>query len=367
MKILKFVVEGYRSIASLTWKPGDLTVVRGPRAAELQRAAGLFSALAQGWSAFAEAMTEERATEADFWHPAAVEIKLFALCAPQRNAELEYGHEVIVERLDAKPHWLIGYERATLSNDFKIVDVLERMGDRVEYVPARKKLPGSPVLAKAKPEVSRLAHDMSTLSAMPGFRRDARVTPHIDAIASWRLPRGRADFGRGAPARNPSVPFGFHGALAHDGSNVVNLLANVTDWHDTRRAFDRFARDLVPGYDTLSFPRASNGEARMELRTRDGRSTPHHELPENTLRSLALYGSLLSPEPPALLWLDDPTDALDPWAAANLAELCLEAARRAQVVVSNPSPELSRRLAEVSRNPGKTRGGAPLKVLSTEV
>ncbi|MFO0645090.1 MAG: AAA family ATPase [Polyangiales bacterium] len=367
MKILKFVVEGYRSIGAVTWKPGDLTVVRGARAAELQRALALFSALARGWSSFSEAMTEERATEADFWHPEAIEMKLFALCAPQRNAELEYGHEVIVERLDARPHWLIGYERATLSNDFKIVDVLERMGDRVEYVPPRKKLPGSPVLAKAKPEVTRLAHDMSTLSAMPGFRRDPRVTPHIDAIASWKLPRGSADFGPGAPARAPSVPFGFHGALAHDGRNVVNLLANVTDWHDTRRAFDRFARDLVPGYDGLTFPRASNGEARMELRTRDGASTAHHDLPEGTLRALALYGSLLSPEPPTLLWLDAPTASLDPWAAANVAELCLEASRRTQVVVSNPSPELSRRLTEVSRHPGKTRGGAPLKVLTTEL
>ncbi len=367
MKILKFVVEGYRSIGSVTWKPGDLTVVRGPRASELRRAVALFSCLARGWNAFSEAMAEERATEADFWHPEAIEVKLFALCAPHPDAELDYGHEVIVERVDSRPHWLIGYERATLSNDFDVVDVLERMGTRVEYTHARKKIPGSPVLAKAKSEVTNLAYDMATLSAMAGFVRDPRVAPHADAIASWRLPQGRADFGPGAPARRPSVPFGFHGSLHDDGSNLVNLLANVTDWHDTRRAFDRFARDVVPGYDGLAFPRTPEGEARMELRTRDGRSTPHHDLPEGALRALALYGSLLSPEPPALLWLDAPTDALDPWAAPNLAELCLEAARRAQVVISNPSPELSRRLDEVSRRPGHTRRGAALKVVSTEV
>lgn len=367
MKILKFVVEGYRSLASFTWTPADLNVVRGARTSELQRALWLFSNLARGWGTFADAMAAERADEADFWHPDAIEVRMFALCAPRPDAELDYGHEVIVERVEAKTPWLVGYERATLSDAFDVIDVLERMGDRVEYTPPRKKLPGMPSLAKAKTEISRVANDMTTFSSVANFRRDARVGDHIEAIASWQLPRARPGFGEGAPARRPTVPMGFHGALDDDGGNLVNLLSNVRDWHDTRRRFDRYAREVVPGYDDLVFVDADGGEVAMELRTRDGRRTPHHALPEGVLRSLAVYGALLSPEPPTLLWLDDPTPEMDPWAAANVAELALEAARRTQVVIANPSPDLARRLDEVSRLPGETRRGTNLTVGAAEV
>jgi predicted ATPase len=367
VKMLKFVVEGYRSLKSVTWEVGDLAVVRGPGASELQRAAWLFSNLARGWSTFADAMAEERATEAAFWHPEAIEVRMFALCAPHPEAELEYGHEVIVERVDSKPWWLIGYERATLSNDFELVDVLERMGDRVEYTPPRKKLPGMPVLARAKSEVSRVACDIGTFTGTSGFRRDKRVLPHAEAIARWWLPTARPDFGPEAPVRRRAVPMGFHGALDDDASNLVNLLANVTDWHDAGRAFDRFAREAVAGYDRLAFPKHGDGEVGMELHTRDGRRVAHHELPGGVLRTLAVYATLLSPEPPPLLWLDAPTDAMDPWAAAAVAELALDAARRTQVVVSNPSASLARRLAEVARHPGETLRGGPLKLNTKEV
>ncbi len=367
MKVLKFVVEGYRSLESVTWTPGDLAVVHGPGAAELQRAVWLYSCLARGWSSFADAMTEERATEAAFRHPKAVEVRLFALCAPHPDAEHEYGHEVIVERVDANPWWLVGYECVSLTNDFDRVDVLERMGDRVEYTPARKKLPGTPVLARARSEVSRVACDIGAFEVVSSFRRDPRVSPHADAIGDWRVPPARPRFGADAPVRRPAVPAGFHRSLDDDGGNLVNVLANVHDWHATRRVFDRVARDVVPGYDGLRFVRSPDGDMSMDLCLRDGRSIAHHALPEGVLRTLAVYATLLSPEVPSMLWLDDPTLAMDPWAAALVADLCIEAARRTQVVVSNPSPALFRRLSEVTRFPGERLRGTPLRATFTEV
>ncbi len=366
MKILKFVVEGYRSLESVEWRPGDLNVVHGPGASELQRATRLFSRLAQGWSDFADAMADEGATEAAFWHPEAIEVRMFALCAPHPDAELEFGHEVIVERLDARPWWVIGYERTTLSNDFELVDVLERMGDRIEYTPPRKRVPGMPVLQRAKSEVTRAAGDMASFNTVSTFRNDPRVAPHADAIERWSLHR-EVPVGEGSPARAAAVPFGFHGSLATDAGNLVNLLLDVCDFHDTRRALDRALRDVIAGYDELRFPRTEEGDVGMELRTRDGRRTPHTELSDATLRTLAVYGMLLSPEPPSLLWLDDPAGALEPWAAAPLAELALEAARRTQVVLSNPSPSLARRIGELARSPGETRRGGALTVKTFEV
>ncbi len=360
MRVKRFEVEGYRALDRVAWEPGDLSVVTGPRALELQRAVALYARTAQGWFALGRAMADERAGEADFWHPSAIEVRMLARFAPAPYEELDYAHEVIVERVDGAPGWLVGYERAQLVSDFEQHEVLERIGDRVEYIYPRKKVPGTPILQRAKTEVSRIANDITSLGAVSAFRGDPRVVPFADAVARWTLRRGAAP--RDDDPHAPTVPFGFHGALRDDGSNLVNLMVNVYDVAEARRALDAHLRAALVGYDGLRFPRGAAGEVSMELLTRDGRATASSELSRGALRTLGLYGSLLSPQLPPLLWLDDPTGALDAGAEPAVATLAVEAARRAQIVISNPSPALEKRLAEATRRPLRTARGSTLAV-----
>lgn len=100
----------------------------------------------------------------------------------------------------------------------------------------------------------------------------------------------------------------------------------------------------------------------MALVTRDGGSTPAPELPEALLRTMALLGALASPEPPAVLWWHEADAGVLPWAIPAVAELALDAARRFQVVLSNPSAALEGRIRELARAPGRTARGESLAV-----
>lgn len=366
MRLTKFVVEGYRGFESFTVRPGDLTVVTGDGAGDLAGAARLFARLTQGWSAIGDEMAAQGATEAAFWLPGAVEMKLFGLFeAGDDDHDLGFGHEAILERLDGAPWWCIGYERSTRSNDFEVVDLLERIGDRVEYHPPRRRLPGSPVTVPARSLVSRIAGDMSVFNTVSAYRKDPRVATAAERIEGWSF-LGAIDAGEGAPMRTTKAMPGFHGRLAPDGHNLVNVLCNVWDVPATRRSFAAAAREVILGFDALRFPLGDDGALGMELRTRDGRGTSYEALPAGVLRTLALYGALLSPEAPPLVWLDDPTGELDAWAAAPVADLVLELSRRTQVVVSRPSSALEARLTAPGRHPSQTVRYSPWRLARVE-
>ena len=329
MKIKRFVVEGYRSLKSVDWSPGPLNVVTGSGTGDLLRAMRLFSRTTQGWSAFSDEMREEGATEKDFWHPEAIEARWFALLAPSPDGDLDFGHELIVERLDGPPWWCVGYERVTLSDDFDTHDLLERMGDRVEHFPPRKKQAGTGFSVPSKSNVQRVASDMVAYAAMRAFAEDKRVQEHAGAVASWSFHRPWA-----ARPAVPAVTFGFHGVLHEDGGNLTNLLLNLHDWYEPRARFERAMRGVIPGFDRLAFPESPDGKLSAAVALRDGASLPVPELPGPLLRALALSAAAASPEPPTLLWVHAPGEGLAPHALPVLMELLGEAAGRTQVVVS---------------------------------
>lgn len=341
MRIRECVIEGYRGLKAVTWTPDALSLVEGDGALDLHRGLQLLSRASQGWSTFAEAMQAEGATEAAFWHPEAIEARWVVRVAPHEEAEMDFSYELIAERLEATPWWVVGYERADLVTDFEHTPLLERIGDRVEYFPPRKKVQGTPVTVPARSEVQRIAGDMAALGTHLTFRKDARVEAHAVSIGCWSFHRGAW-----AELRRERFAFGFAGLLYEDGSNLGNLLVNVFDVAETRRRFETAFRAVVPGFDTLRFPAVSDGEFAVRLVTRDGVQHPMEALPEATLRALALFGMLLSPEPPAVLWLHDAARGLDSWAVPALAGLVVEASRRFQVVLSAPGGHLERCLRD---------------------
>ena len=70
------------------------------------------------------------------------------------------------------------------------------------------------------------------------------------------------------------------------------------------------------------------------------------ELSDGTLRFLALAAALLSPQPPALLVLNEPETSLHPDMLPAVAELISQAVSRIQMVVVTHSTELATRLAD---------------------
>lgn len=339
MKIERCVVEGYRSIKALDWAPGPLNVVRGDAAHDLLRALRLFSRTAQGWSAFADEMREEGATEAAFWHPEAIEARWFVKLAPAPGESLGYGHEMIVERLEALPWWCVGYERATLSDDFDTHDLLERMGDRVEHHPPRRTAPGTSFTLPTKANVQHLASDMTAFGAMRSFREDKRALGPAEAIASWSFQRPWA----APPAPGPGVTFGFHGVLYEDGANLTNLLLNIVDWYEPRARFERAMRHVIPGFDSVAFPEGPDGKLSAHVTLRDRGALPALELPPPLLRALSLGAAAASPEPPTLLWVHAPQEGAADHGLPVLMELLGEATARTQVVLSGldePSPAI---------------------------
>ena len=347
MKLRRIEIEHVRSLRAFAWSPGDFNLVEGDGAHDLLRALALFAASAQGWSRFSELMSAEPRPDPELLRDGSIETTWKVTLAPDPDGQHEFLSELVVERFHGEPGWEVVFERIARFDDFDDIELLGRRGGRCEFTlspPKRGFSSGSN--APKKKESARVAGDMTALGALPKFRADPRVSAHADAIADWALYQD-FDVTHGAPARKPSVERWFHGRLAEDGCNLINVLYNIHDWYAARDTFARALRSVIPGFDRWIFPPVGEMEVGLALRTRDGVTTSLSELPDPVLRAVLVFAALASPEPPQVTWLDSPEKSLPAWSIPALAELAREAAGKTQVVISGASPALGRRLREL--------------------
>ena len=146
------------------------------------------------------------------------------------------------------------------------------------------------------------------------------------------------EFGRYTALRRPQPADLPEGLLLPDARNLALVLNQVE--HREPNRLDDLLRRFFPRYERMS-TRISGGTVQLYLHEPGFSSPiPATRLSDGTLRFIALLVTLLSPEPPPLVCIEEPELGLHPDAVSLLADLMVEASERMQLVVSTHSDAL---------------------------
>ena len=161
-----------------------------------------------------------------------------------------------------------------------------------------------------------------------------------DRLRDWRFYDGfRVD--RDAPARRRQVGTRTP-VLSNDGNDLAAAVQTILE-----AGFDDLPRAISDAFDGAEISvSADGGLFELQLHQR-GMLRPLHsaELSDGTLRFLLWGAALLTPQPPALMVLNEPETSLHPDLVGPLADMIAAAARKTQVVVVTHSARLRERLA----------------------
>lgn len=131
----------------------------------------------------------------------------------------------------------------------------------------------------------------------------------------------------------------------HDASNIAPFLLNLTE--DEPGSYELIrdtVRLIAPFFDDFLLrpqKKGSDEQVRLEWQQK-GSDFPFqpNQLSDGTMRFICLATTLLQPEPPATVVIDEPELGLHPYAISMLADLLKSASERTQVIISTQSPTL---------------------------
>ncbi len=353
VKLRRLDIGDFRGIERFSWAPGDLTVLTGPNADAVCATALHYSNTARGWGAFAEGFAEEPPHPKARFVEGFAETRWYACLTPQEGESLDFGYELMLERIEENNGWAIVYERFTQQDDFDLTELLERQGSRVVFTPS----PKGPVRAGMKPpkeEVTRVADDMSALGALPIFYNDKRIQPYAEYFEGWCWHRRIDPSAAGAPRRFEAVK-AYHDRLTADGRNLVNTLYSLWGIEQVKTPVLAGLRVLDATVEDLGFPAEPDGSRMsLTLKHEGGRVTELAAMTDATvawlLRGAMLCGVWLAP----LLIIDAVEEGLPTELTGPLAAMLHGAAKRTQVVLTGVSEALDAALTEAFVGDGPT-------------
>ena len=150
-------------------------------------------------------------------------------------------------------------------------------------------------------------------------------------------------FGVGAHTRQAQSAGLAGDVLAESTDNLANVIAGfpasrreqVT--HYLRRFYDRVVGISTPVRD---------GKVSLVIEEIHGGEMPASRLSDGTLRYLSLLATLLNPDPPPLIGVEEPELGLHPDIIPDIARLMIEASERTQLVITTHSPVFVDELTE---------------------
>ena len=145
-------------------------------------------------------------------------------------------------------------------------------------------------------------------------------------------------FGRYGKLRQPQRADLPEQWLLPDSSNLALVLNQIE--HKSGPIFNEHLKHFFPRFERMSTS-ISGGTVQFYLHESGFREPiPATRLSDGTIRFIALLATLLAPEPPSLVCIEEPELGLHPDAVALLADLLVEASQRMQLVVTTHSDAL---------------------------
>jgi predicted ATPase len=338
MKILELKVEGFRSLKSATWKPGDLNVVIGPNAggkSNLLQLLEMIAASARG--ELAKFVNKQGGMQPLVWDGQAENISFVVnLSTPiSSNDKSKYEYKLDMWHLGSGSGYSIVNEY--LNKDGDNQPLVERSKQKVHVKGVKDDLH----LRLLTPE--SIDDEESLLSFIKGL-----IVPNEEAntirnnMLSWSI---YSEFNtcRDAPVRQPSVTSYAKGVgVDSDGRNFAAVLHTLYEKDRNFKKEINLAMQAAFGeeFEEICFPPAFDGRSQFAIRWRSLETEQSAaKLSDGTLRFLYLLTILAHPEPPALIAIDEPETGLHPSMMSIIAEYAIEAARKTQVIITTHSPE----------------------------
>jgi len=279
MLIKELQIEGFRSLRSVTWKPGRLNVLIGPNGggkSNLLRALELIRASATG--SLSDAVIRMGGMAPLVWDGEARIIKFVLDLSDEVSPRGRSRYEVVLTRLGNTG----GFE-----------------------------------------QLPRKAH-----SFRKGFR-DWSI--HNDMRVDQEAELRRATVTRSERR------------VAEDGQNLISVLHTLYENDGEFENFidNAMAAAFPNDYAKLSFPPAEHGRTEMRIRRKHRKSSDSPaDLSDGTLRFLLLLAVLGNPAPAPFIAIDEPETGLHPRMLSIIAEVAANAAMKTQVLLTTHAPQL---------------------------
>jgi len=344
MKIIKLEVEGFRSLRSQTWCPGDLNVLIGPNASgksNVLRVLETLSTAAQG--ELGRYIQQEGGMEPIVWDGQADRIRLRAKMTPippyKDVVKDALTYDLTLARLGKSSAYRM--DKEVLGNFYKV-----ETGEMQDPFKLLERDPHHAVVysmdsQRFEAPPASVPEDEALLSAAAGpFTANRFVADFQKELAGWKIYQGFHTH-REAPVRAPQVTRA-DTQVSADGQNLVSVLHSLytgnREFEDEINTAMRAA--FGEDFEKLVFPPAADQRIQMRIRWRSlKREQSAADLSDGTLRFLFLLAVLANPSPPPLIAIDEPETGLHPSMFPIVAEYARDAANKAQVILTTHSPE----------------------------
>lgn len=344
MKIIKLEVEGYRSLKSQTWCPGDLNVVIGPNASgksNLLRVLEMLNAVAKG--GLGRYVQYEGGMEPLVWDSAAKGIRVRAKMTPippyTDPVKDDLTYEIKLARLGKSSSYRIDHE---LLGNFSKVET----GEMKEPFKLLERDPHHAVVysmdsQRFEAPAEAVPQEEALLAVAGGpFAANKFVDEFQKELASWRIHQEFQTNGQ-ARIRSPQVARA-ETQVSADGQNLIAVLHTLyTGSRHFKKEVNKAMRAAFGAdFEELLFPPDADQRIQLQIRWRSlQRERSAADISDGTLRFLFLLAVLANPSPAPLIAIDEPETGLHPSMLPIVAEYAREAASKAQVILTTHSPE----------------------------
>ena len=344
MKIIKLEVDGYRSLKSQTWCPGDLNVLIGPNASgksNLLRVLETLSMAAQG--GLGRHIQQEGGMEPIVWDGQANRIRLRAKMTPippyVDPVKDALTYELSLARLGKSSAYRI--DKEVLGNFSKV-----ETGEMQEPFQLLERDPHHAVVysidsQRHEAPAEAVMQEEALLAVAGGpFTANKFVDEFQKELASWKIHQEFQTSGQ-ARIRWPQVARA-ETQVSADGQNLIAVLHTLYTGsrHFKKEANKAMRAAFGEDFEELLFPPDADQRIQLQIRWRSlQRERSAADISDGTLRFLFLLAVLANPSPAPLVAIDEPETGLHPSMLPIVAEYAREAASKAQVILTTHSPE----------------------------
>ena len=336
MKITKLHIEGFRSLRDVTWSPGDLNVVIGPNGSgksNLLALLEMMSVSAQG--GMGKYVQTAGGMDALVWDGSMRSIKCELASNIDGFIEIPVGYKLHLAQIGGGSSYGIFNERFfEFSDDGKIEGKLIL----ASYNKVTKYLDSTDSFVVIPPNF--VAGEESVLSMLKLYGNESIRTFQRDlaSIAIYRV----IDTNANASIRGSSITR-MEQRVAADGQNLISVLHTLYTGDRQFKSDINAAMRTAFGddFDELVFPPAADQRIQLRVRWKSlKREQSAADLSDGTLRFLYLLAILASPNPAPVIAIDEPETGLHPSMLPVIAEFAVDAATRAQVILTTHSPQM---------------------------
>ena len=330
MRIKQLKVEGFRSLKKVTWEPSDLNILIGPNGSgksNLLRFLELITVAARG--GLGKYIQSLGGMDAIVWDGQARNVTFMLDCIEEA---LGIPDSYTLKMIPTGATYFIDRENLIAKNtqevfinrSFRKAMFKEDTGDTLQ------ELESSEVIGRDETL-------LSTVSGIP-FSDVPMFKAMLSRIAIYhdiRVDNG-AEIRRASVTRSEKL-------IDPDGQNLIPVIHTLyTTNRDFERNLDAGMRAAFSDeYEKLVFPPAADQRIQLRVRWKTlRREQSAADLSDGTLRFLLLLTLMLNPEPHQVIAIDEPETGLHPAMLPIIAEYAVEAATRAQVILTTHSPQL---------------------------